>query len=178
MQGGRRGTLIGLVARVASATPAGAPEAAFNVKTCGPVFRESAQHLVDREWFEICVQHSLWQFDDRSFVDAALVRHPMTGLTYLLRPDEGGSVALQQIAPECCRSNERADPDYVVGHAARFVAAHATRIMRLRRPWRVGAVYIRYTKSDPGSPYRNPVVEDAPPITVSPLRAIAETEPA
>ena len=141
----------------------------FLVGLNGPVFRQGMAHLVDADWFELCVRRSDWHFDDCSFEDRALIRHCMTGLTYLISPDRTGPLAVRQISSECCACDEDLDPDYVVGHAARHVTAHVTRIIAARRSLHEGAIYFRYPRATDPEEVLDPVTEDAPPIAITAL---------
>ena len=166
----RRGFLVGVAASAAAgALPACGAEPLNYVRVRGPIFRQAVAHAVDLGWFRECVLHSEWHFDEESFEGRALIRHRMTRLTYLIFSDGEGLPAARLIAPECCPCNEAADPDYIVGHAARHVAADALRIVAASRERLAGPIYLRYPFGRTDWPAPDPIIDDAPPIILRPL---------
>jgi hypothetical protein len=121
----RREFLASMLAALgAAALPAQAAPVVPRVRFSGPIFTAAMQDEAHAGWFRDCVLNSAWQFEPRGLGGRPLLRHPMTGLTYVVFPDGEGGTALQQIDAACCPCREDLDPDYIVSHAARFVAAH------------------------------------------------------
>jgi hypothetical protein len=137
----RRTFLASLLAAGASAAlPAGAAPRP-RIRLSGPVFTRALATEADFDWLRDCVMHSCWQIDRDGFDGRALVRHTMTGLVYAVAPLRGFGVRVRQVAAECCPCREDLDPDYVVGHAARRVAAIA---LVEAAQGRENAVYLRF----------------------------------
>jgi hypothetical protein len=145
----------------------------LTVRLSGPLFTRRMAHEVDRLWFRCCVLHSCWQVDRRGFDGRPLIRHPMTGLTYVIFPWAKGRTVVQQIGPECCRCDEDLDPDYIVSHSARRVAAFALEPFTAWRLQHAGPVYLRFPLNHHDEPpwpaVPEPETEDAPRIIVTPL---------
>jgi hypothetical protein len=162
----RRTFLASLLASGASAAlPA---RAASRLMLSGPVFTRALAAEADVGWLRDCVLHSDWQIDRKGFEGRALVRHPMTGLAYAVSPLRGFGVRVRQVAAECCRCREDLDPDYIVGHAARRVAAIA---FAQAGEWDEDAVYLRFAwgRDEPAWPATPPALfEPAPRIAVTP----------
>jgi hypothetical protein len=131
----------------------------------GRTFR--AGMACDPEWHELCVLSSLWHLDAWSYADSGetLIRHGETNLAYRVTHDESG-VAAQQIARQCWPGDEAADPDGVVGQAARFVAEYALRISPSPCESFGAPVFIRFQEFA-ADPYKDPVILPAPPIVPS-----------
>jgi len=142
----------------------------FVVKLCGPLFTCSMAHDVDAAWLSLCVSRSCWQIDRRSFGKRPFIRHTMTGLTYVIFPWASGRAVVQQVDPVCCPNivcREDLDPDYIVGHAARRVAAESYASC----DWpKYGPVYLRFpTVYTPWPKVPAPEFTSAPPIELKPV---------
>jgi len=152
----------------------------FVVKLSGRLFTCSMAHDVDAEWLSVCVTGSCWRIDRRGFDKRPFIRHTMTGLTYVIFPWASGRAVVQQIDPVCCRRircREGLDPDYIVGHAARRVAAESFAFWNWPGQ---GPVYLRFPTSDaeqlrwPTVP--RPEFTSAPPIELTPVTVEALAE--
>jgi hypothetical protein len=140
----RREFLASMLAAIgAAALPAEAALVVSSVRLSGPIFTAAMQAEAHAGWFRDCVLNSAWQFEPQGIDGRPLLRHPMTGLAYVVFPDEKGGIVAQQIDAACCPCREDLDPDYIVSHAARFVAAHIFEFYE----WtdgQPGAVYFRF----------------------------------
>ncbi len=127
-------------------------------------------HDVAADWLELCAYHSAWHYDGDYPDGMAFIRHRMTRLTYHLTTDEDGGVCATQVSTECCPANEAADPDYVVGHAARRVASH---IIPFHRDAHARCFFIAFEPlaDEPSykESWRRPILTPAPPIPIIPL---------
>jgi hypothetical protein len=166
----RRGFLASILASGAMAALPARPSPRLVVKLSGPMFTRGVESQVDPDWLEDCVLNSCWQIDCDGFDGRPLVRHPMTGLTYVASPASGPQISVRQVAAECCRCREDLDPDYVVGHAARRIAAVAFERVPEWRSRHAGPVYLRFSHAWRARWPRLPAPEiaDAPRVVVTP----------
>jgi len=109
------------------------------------------------------ILRGLWQFDPYDG-DYWLIRHVATGLTCRRAPQAHDGLALQAV----CIDNPReawpnAEALALIGRASRLTAVHAS-IMRGRSA-HAGAIYLRYTRSNPDNPFDLPAIEGAPALS-------------
>jgi hypothetical protein len=164
----RRTFLASLLASGANAALPARAAPRPRIQLSGPVFTRALAAEADLAWLRDCVLHSCWQIDRDGFGGRALVRHPMTGLAYAVSPLRNFGVRVRQVAAECCPCREDLDPDYIVGHAARRVAAIA---FAEAARWGGLAVYLRFPweGDEPAWPATpTPRFEAAPRIVVKP----------
>jgi hypothetical protein len=109
------------------------------------------------------ILRGLWQFDPYDG-DYWLIRHVATGLTCRRAPQDHDGLALQAV---CIDNPREAWPDAealaLIGRAARLTAVHAS-IMRGRSA-HAGAIYLRYTRSNPENLFDLPDIEGAPALS-------------
>ena len=161
-----------------TATPAGPsrPDLPASILR-GPLFDKNATDTLSARHL---VLNSLWHFDETSY-SRALIRHVDTSVTFAVVGTRDDHLAVQHIHPDYFEqpADESfaawpAEKSLAMGHAARFVAAHATLIVSCRRARHQGAVFFRYTSSNRSDPCFDPTTTDAPPFSVSPT-STAET---
>jgi hypothetical protein len=143
-----------------------------SVELTGPIFTADMAAEADAEWLQACVS-SRWQIDFDGNDGYPLIRHPMTGLTYIVGFDTSGNLVVKQIDANCCVCDEGLDPDFIVGHAARCVAEAAFETYTSWQLRHEGTVYLRFpwnAEHDPPWPaVLEPSSEDAPCIALTPF---------
>lgn len=160
-------------AAVAGAAAANAAPHSY-VRLYGPVFLQDEEAEAS-EWVQLCIQSSQWHFDDASY-EKRVIRHCMTRLTYLVTRDEHGRAQVQQLSPECASCNEDADPDYVVGIAARVVADRLLALAPEASKQHGGPFFFRCKEDSAADPLLNGDTAPAPAVPVTPLTAEALAE--
>jgi hypothetical protein len=169
----RRGFVASLIAFAGAAASPGRAVARqatrqVIVELSGPIFTADMAAEADEEWLQACVFTSNWQIDFEGNDGYPLIRHPMTGLTYIVGFDTSGNLVVRQIDARCCKCDEELDPDYIVGHAARHVAEAAFETYTSWQSRHESTVYLRFSwngKDDaPWPAVLEPTSEDAPEI--------------